>query len=57
MGGDENGREEGEDTDGSRRSRISKGNLKQKCLPLYWVVKGSVGEGGKARWLCLSNLL
>jgi len=57
MGGNENRHEEDEDTDASRGARISKGNPQQKCLPLDRVAKRSVGEGGEARWLCLSDFL
>lgn len=57
MGGNENGHEEGEDTDASRATGISKGNLKQKCLPVDWMAKRGTGEGGKARQLCVSNFL
>lgn len=51
------GRTHGEDTDGGRGARISKGTLEQKCLPLDWMAKRGAGEGGRgtlAAWLQFS---
>lgn len=48
MGGNENGYEKGEDTDASRATGISKGNLKQKCLRRLDVEEGH-GGGRKGR--------
>ena len=47
MGGNENGPEGDEDTDASRVARISKGNLKQKCLPLD--LDGEERRGGRRK--------
>lgn len=47
--------EEGEDREGSTEARISKGNLKQQCLPLTLAVEEE--KRGKAHWLWDSTFL
>lgn len=54
-GGKEHGHEEGEDREASREDRISKGNLKQQCLPLTLAMEE--GKGGKTHWLWDSSFL